>query len=69
LSVIDCKPNKKDIKKSINKVYSKDFRELLKNVKNPYGKGSSSKKIIKILKSFKIDNILKKSFFDINFNY
>lgn len=69
LSVIDCKPNKKDIKKSINKVYSKDFRELLKNVKNPYDKGSSSKKIIKILKSFKIDNILKKSFFDINFNY
>lgn len=69
LSVIDCKPNKKDIKKSINKVYSKDFRELLENVKNPYDNGSSSKKIIKILKSFKIDNILKKSFFNINFNY
>ena len=52
-SVIDCLPKKKDIKNSIEKIYSEQFQNLLKDVKNPYDKGSSSKKIVKILKDFK----------------
>ena len=66
-SVIDCPPDKKNIKKSIKKIYSNNFQEILKKVKNPYDNGSASKKIVKILKTVKLDNILKKNFFNIKF--
>lgn len=66
-SVVDCSPNKKSIKKAIKIIYSNKFQKLLKNVKNPYGNGYASKKIVKVLKTAKLDNILKKTFFDIKF--
>jgi GDP/UDP-N,N'-diacetylbacillosamine 2-epimerase (hydrolysing) len=66
-SVVDCSPNKKSIKKAIKIIYSNKFQNSLKNVKNPYGNGYASKKIVKVLKTAKLDNILKKTFFDIKF--
>ena len=67
-SVIDCSPNKKSIKQAIKKGYSNEFQNLLKNVKNPYGDGHPSQKIIKILNSISIDDLLKKSFFNVKFS-
>jgi GDP/UDP-N,N'-diacetylbacillosamine 2-epimerase (hydrolysing) len=64
-SVIDCPPRKKDIKKSFEIIYSKPFQKLLKTVCNPYDNGLSSKKIVKILKKTKLQNIIKKSFFTV----
>ena len=61
-SVVDCLPNKKNIKKAIKKIYSNKFQNLLKDIKNPYGHGCASKKIIKVLKIIKLDKILKKNF-------
>lgn len=66
-SVIDCLPFKKNIKVSLKKVYSKNFQKVLKDVKNPYENGISSKKIVNILKKIQLKNILKKNFHDINF--
>ena len=67
-SVIDCNPNKQDILQAIEKVYSKDFQKLLKNIKNPYEqKKFPTKSIIKILKNIDLSNILKKEFYDIDF--
>lgn len=66
-SVIDCEPNKESIQKVFEKLYSKDFQELLKSVQNPYGNGCASQKIIEVLKTADLENILKKSFFDIRF--
>ena len=66
-SVIDCSPNKTDIKKTIKKVYSKQFQKTLKDVDNPYDKGSASKKIVEILKDFQIPKTLIKKFYDITF--
>jgi GDP/UDP-N,N'-diacetylbacillosamine 2-epimerase (hydrolysing) len=63
-SIIDCEPNKKSIKKAFKKLYFLEFQNSLVNVKNPYGDGCSSQKIIKEIK--KVDlNILKKSFYDL----
>ena len=67
-SVVDCLSNKKDIKRAIKRVYSDEFKNLLKNVKNPYGNGYASKKIIKVLKTIKLDKILKKPFFNIKYS-
>ena len=64
-SVIDCLANKKDIKKAIDKIYSKKFQKLLKNVKNPYSGGKTSKKIVNILKKISFPDSLKKKFYDI----
>ena len=64
-SVIDCEPNKDSILKSFEKLYSKEFQEILKTTINPYGDGYASKKIVEILKSVDLKNILKKSFYDL----
>ena len=64
-SVIDCLPNKKNIKNAIKKIYSNKFQKNLKRIKNPYDNGCASRKIIKVLKNAKLNKILKKKFFDI----
>jgi len=64
-SVIDCLPNQNSITKAIKKLYSKDFQEDLKMVKNPYGDGNATEKIIKILKTSSIPKVLKKEFYDL----
>lgn len=66
-SVIDCSANKTDIEKAFEKLYSKEFQNSLINVKNPYGDGCASNKIIEVLKNVDLKNILKKSFYDIKF--
>ena len=65
-SVIDCKPKEKEITKSIKIAYSNNFKKKIKNVKNPYGTGGASSKIIKILGKLKLKNILKKNFMILN---
>ena len=64
-SVIDCKPNFKDIKRALKLLFSIKFKRSLKGVVNPYGKGGASQKIFKILKKFQLNNVLKKRFHDI----
>ena len=67
-SVIDCNPNKKSIKSSLKKIYSRNFQKSLKDVKNPYDNGMPSKKIVRVLKNINLENILKKNFYDIDFS-
>jgi len=64
-SVIDCEPNEQSIKKAFNKLYSSDFKEILKTAKNPYGDGCASERIIEVIKEVDLNNILKKSFYDL----
>lgn len=66
-SVIDCKPEKKDIISAFKKLYSKKFQDNLKNVENLYGDGITAKKIIEILKKCDFKNLIKKNFYDIKF--
>ena len=46
------------IKLAIKKALSKEFNQKIKLIRNPYGDGNSSKKILKILKETKINNKL-----------
>jgi GDP/UDP-N,N'-diacetylbacillosamine 2-epimerase (hydrolysing) len=64
-SVIDCEPNKESILTAIRQLYSKEFKNKLKNVKNPYGEGGATEKIKKILKEVGLTDILKKQFYDV----
>ena len=65
-SIIDVKCDKSAILKAIKKAYSKDFQAKLKSVKNPYGSGFASKKIIKVLENIKLNGILQKKFYDLD---
>jgi UDP-hydrolysing UDP-N-acetyl-D-glucosamine 2-epimerase len=64
-SVIDTRPKKKLILKSINYMYTSKFQKKLKNTKNPYGKGKSVEKIVKILKKINLKDFNNKIFFDL----
>jgi GDP/UDP-N,N'-diacetylbacillosamine 2-epimerase (hydrolysing) len=64
-SVIDCEPTQKSVRDAINKLYSKTFQKKLKSVKNPYGNGRTSEKILKILQTIELPQELKKTFYDL----
>lgn len=53
-SVIDCRPDYKEIKMALNLLYDKDFRKRLQNLKNPYGDGDAALKIMRILKNWSL---------------
>ena len=57
-NVIDCVFKKTQITNAINKALSDVFKKKISQIKNPYGDGNSSKKILKILKETKINNEL-----------
>ena len=61
-SVIECNPKSDEIYSAIKKLFSSEFKENLKIIKNPYGPSGASKKIVKILEKTNLDNLLKKAF-------
>lgn len=64
-NVIDVRTCKKEaIIKAIRKALSNDFRNSLKSIENPYGKGNASKKIIRILRLIKPTNLICKKFYE-----
>ncbi|RHX78280.1 UDP-N-acetylglucosamine 2-epimerase (hydrolyzing) [Leptospira yasudae] len=65
-SVIDCEPNENSIRLAIEKLYSKEFQESLANVKNPYGEGDATSKILNVLETVSLERILQKKFFDLS---
>lgn len=65
-SVIDCLPEKESILTAIKYLYTDDFKNVLRNVINPYGNGGSSGKIVSILEDLSLENILKKPFYDLS---
>lgn len=64
-SILDCKAKKDDIIRSVKKIYTKEFQDNLKRVVSPYGNGTASKQIVEVLSSYNLDDILKKSFYDL----
>jgi len=64
-SVINCKADEISIINAFKKLYSDDFIETLKLSLNPYGNGCASRKIIEEFKKIDLENILKKSFYNI----
>jgi len=65
-SIIDVRPKKEEIVKSIKKAISNDFKNLCKKAVNPYGGGDASNKIVKILKQNLNNMDFNKRFYDLN---
>ena len=60
-SIVNCSPYKKDILEAINFVYNNSF----KNTKNPYEKKDCAKTIIEKIKTYNLDDIIKKEFYNL----
>ncbi len=67
-SILNCNPIKHEILKAIETLYKKEFQSALNKVNNPYKKINTSDKIISVLKTFKLNTILKKSFYNLKVN-
>ena len=60
-SVINCKPEKEDILNAIKQGYERDFSDTV----NPYEKENTAQKILEIIKSFELNGIINKEFYNI----
>ena len=63
-SVISCEPNRIEIQSAITKLLSNDFQSVIKNTVSPFGAGKACEKVIEIIKSMSIEDLLTKVFYD-----
>lgn len=64
-SVINCNPIRSEIAAALQRLYSKDFRAALSDVRNPYGDGGASKRVVTAIKHCGIDDLVRKVFYDL----
>jgi GDP/UDP-N,N'-diacetylbacillosamine 2-epimerase (hydrolysing) len=65
-SIINCEPNRESITAAFEQLYSKEFEAGLSQVRNPYGEGGASEKIVSVLKGYVISDLIKKVFHDLS---
>jgi GDP/UDP-N,N'-diacetylbacillosamine 2-epimerase (hydrolysing) len=64
-SIINCELDSGSITKSIDEIYSENFKVVLSKVSNPYGRGGASLKIFEEIKKSDLSNFIVKSFHDL----
>ena len=65
-SVIDCVSDEKSISIALKKLFSSEFKDSLSGIHNPYDGGEDvAGTIVKILRSTKLNGIIKKCFYDL----
>lgn len=70
-SVINCEPNREEIKRAIEKALTEFFIKKARETVNPYGNGNTSGKIVEVVKEYVLNNKinLKKKFYDCGVKY
>jgi UDP-hydrolysing UDP-N-acetyl-D-glucosamine 2-epimerase len=63
-SVIDCAPERRSILAAIERLYDPDFRARLAGVRNPYGDGGATARVLRILKEVALGDLTRKKFHD-----
>lgn len=66
-TVVDCRPEVFDIESKIQKALSPSFRKLCGKCDNPYYKKGTADSIFRVLKSFPLTGLIKKSFYDLQY--
>ena len=64
-SVINCAPERNSITAALKKLYSPDFQAGLNKVRNPYGEGGASEKIVTTIKHYEVQDSTQKAFYDL----
>lgn len=61
-SVLNCAPERGAIRAALEQLYSPPFQASLGQVRNPYGEGGASEKIVEVIRACNLNNLLKKRF-------
>lgn len=64
-SVINCEPERASIARALALVMTPAHQKITGNVSNPYGKAGASEKIAKVLASFPLSSLSRKTFHDV----
>jgi GDP/UDP-N,N'-diacetylbacillosamine 2-epimerase (hydrolysing) len=64
-SVINCLPEREQIRAAIKTLYSQNFSSSLAEASNPNGEGGASLKVVDILRDLPLLDIIQKSFYDL----
>jgi len=64
-NVIDCRAQHDEIDYAIKKLYSPQFQASLSGFDNPYGDGGASTRVLDIIKTQKLNGLVKKTFYDL----
>lgn len=64
-SVIHCEPRRDAIGAALATLYSEAFAARVKDVRNPYGDGGASERVLEILKNHDLSGIVRKKFHDL----
>jgi GDP/UDP-N,N'-diacetylbacillosamine 2-epimerase (hydrolysing) len=64
-NVINCAPTRESIASALEKLYDTEFQAGLSQVRNPYGEGGASKKVVETIKHHSLNGITKKVFYDL----
>jgi GDP/UDP-N,N'-diacetylbacillosamine 2-epimerase (hydrolysing) len=64
-SVIDCAPERIAITTALGRLLSPEFQAMSRTVRNPYGDGGASEKIVRTLLTTSLEGVLKKRFYDL----
>ena len=64
-SVIDVDATYEGIRDGLNRALSLEFINLAKNAKNPYEKENTLQEIFNTIKTYPLENLIKKHFYDL----
>jgi GDP/UDP-N,N'-diacetylbacillosamine 2-epimerase (hydrolysing) len=65
-SIIDCAPERGAISAALAHLYTPTFQASLATVRNPYGDGGASERIVETLATVSLNDILKKRFYNLS---
>jgi GDP/UDP-N,N'-diacetylbacillosamine 2-epimerase (hydrolysing) len=64
-NVIDVDHSRTLIRQALQKaLFDGEFRRMVRNIENPYGDGHSAEKIVNVLKTVSLENIIQKQFYE-----
>ena len=64
-SVWNCAPDKASVLSGLEKVLSRQFRDIASHVHNPYEKGNTAEEIFKIISTYPLELLQQKHFYDL----
>lgn len=64
-SIIDCEPDCDSVVSAVQKAFKPQFKEGLKGIQHPCEKAGTARSIVNVLETVRLDDLLKKSFYDL----
>ena len=65
-SIINCRPDCQEIRTAVERLYSSTFQVSLAGVRNPYGDGGASDRVLTLIKQLQLEGLAQKTFHDLS---